>query len=624
MWSAMMAENMTPDETADASGSHLSSALRAFIRTRGADFLNDPNISSIGVGYKVSEGHPTGDLALQFTVRQKAAPEALEALGTTMIPETIMIEGTPVPTDVLQRTYEPSYRVVPEVQPPRAKVRADPILPGVSVSHIKGTAGTIGCIVYDKTDGAPLILSNWHVLHGPEGALGDVIVQPGPYDDNRIDRNRLGVLKRSYLGVAGDCAVATIVDRGFVPEILGIDIAPDQLGEPELGDHVLKSGRTTGITYGVVRRVDVIVKLSYGMAGEHTIGCFEIGTDPDHPAQDNEISKGGDSGSIWLFGPRDGQPSTIMAGLHFAGETASDPDEHALACLPQSVFEKLDITLHAPGPEQVSGTVAEGYDPQFLAQRVPVPALREDLRADSVTINGSEVIPYTHFSLVLSMSRCLARWVAWNIDGGHLRRLPRKNIDFLKDPRIPAQFQTGNELYTGNRLDRGHIARRADLLWGTAQEAALANTDSFFFTNITPQKDDFNQSSRNGIWGQLEDAVFADVDVDDLKVSVFGGPVFHDDDRRYRGTAIPREFWKVVVFVEHGKLRTSAFLLTQNLDRLEALDLDEFRVYQVTISALQERTQISFPVELHSAGTFMAPASVSAHRPLTALSDIQW
>ncbi|SMG44714.1 endonuclease G [Rhodococcus rhodochrous J3] len=47
--------------------------------------------------------------------------------------------------------------------------------------------------------------------------------------------------------------------------------------------------------------------------------------------------------------------------------------------------------------------------------------------------------------------------------------------------------------------------------------------------------DDFNQSARDGVWGKLEDAVFADVEVDDLKVSAFGGPVFADDDRDFRG-----------------------------------------------------------------------------------------
>ncbi len=182
----------------------------------------------------------------------------------------------------------------------------------------------------------------------------------------------------------------------------------------------------------------------------------------------------------------------------------------------------------------------------------------------------------------------------------------------------------GNELYENNRLDRGHVARRADLLWGSLPEAKRANTDSFFYTNITPQMDDFNQSSKNGLWGKLEDAVFDDVDVDDLKVSVFGGPVFQDDDRVFRRLKIAREFWKVLTFTEEGVLKAKAFLLTQNLNQLEALDLDEFRVFQITLSELQERTQLLFPAALHKGDTLVVPEAVADRTPLESLADIQW
>lgn len=337
-----------PLDASDAADEALLASLRRFIRAHGADYLTNPNVSSIGVGYKQTDGQPTGEVSLQFTVDEKVEPERLESLGTTAIPDTIVVDGVAVPTDVIQRSYGPAFRVVAEAEAPEAKTRLDPIMPGISVGNARVSAGTIGCIVYDKTDGSPLILSNWHVLHGPAGALGDVVVQPGTHDDNRVDRNRLGQLKRSHLGVAGDCAVASISDRGFDPEILGLGVAPAQLGEPELGDRVVKSGRTTGVTHGVVRRIDTIVKISYGAAGEHTVGCFEIGPDPADLPVDGEISRGGDSGAAWMFRAGDGRLTTVLAGLHFAGETGGSLDEHALACLPQSVFEKLGITLHAP------------------------------------------------------------------------------------------------------------------------------------------------------------------------------------------------------------------------------------------------------------------------------------
>ena len=68
-------------------------SLRTFIRAQGAEYLRDPNISSIGIGYKVTDGKPTEEISLQFTVDGKAAPEDLEPLGTAEIPESVVVDG---------------------------------------------------------------------------------------------------------------------------------------------------------------------------------------------------------------------------------------------------------------------------------------------------------------------------------------------------------------------------------------------------------------------------------------------------------------------------------------------------------------------------------------------------
>ncbi len=272
-----------------------------------------------------------------------------------------------------------------------------------------------------------------------------------------------------------------------------------------------------------------------------------------------------------------------------------------------------------------STAVKIGFDTGFLGTEAGIPVLTEAGATDAVELNGSTTIDYTHFSLAMSKSRKFALWVAWNIDGGDMKALSRTNIPFIKDPRIPAAVQTGDELYRDNRLDRGHLARRADLCWGPKAEAQKANRDSFFFTNITPQMDDFNQSTKEGLWGRLEDAVLADVDVDNLKVSLYGGPVFNADDRVFRSVAIPREFYKVIAFVVGGDLRCSAFLLTQNLVLAEALDLDEFRVFQVSLTELEKRTSFTLPAELHAADTSAVQLlDESERQPLDSFADIKW
>ena len=588
----------------DGDGHAQNEALRVAARQVADEYLDDPNITSVGIGFKETEGRTTDTLTLKFSVGEKMAPErlALESVGTRMIPETIVANGLTLETDVVERAFKPQPVAVVQTTKSERKRRANPIAPGMSIAHVESTAGTLGCLVQDA-DGAIQILSNWHVLQGGTGHLGDAIVQPGPYDDNRVAENKVAVLGRSFLGLAGDCALARPTgSRALEEDLLELGVPVREIGDPQLGDRVVKSGRTTAVTYGIVTRIHTVSKLPYDGAGLQRIGGFEIGPDPDHPAANDEISMGGDSGSAWLAAEDDGTPTEMMLGLHFAGET-QEPAEYALACYASSVFEKLEIAPLDTDLEDREEPVEDeeplvGYDPGFLTVEIELPrAVATDVEDDyATTKSGTRIRDYTHFSLAMGASRRFARWVAWNIDGTSIKKLGRKGIDFVVDPEYDAAHQVDDRLYSKNRLDRGHVARRADLVWGELEEAQRANVDSFFFTNITPQLDDFNQESKRGIWGELEDAIFDDTDVENLRVSVFGGPIFSDSDFPYRGVLVPRSFWKVIAYVEEGTLRAKAFVLTQDdlEGKLEALGLDEFKVFQVTLGDLGARTGLTF------------------------------
>lgn len=263
-----------------------------------------------------------------------------------------------------------------------------------------------------------------------------------------------------------------------------------------------------------------------------------------------------------------------------------------------------------------------GYDEDFLSESVPTPKLSKTIAKDTFKHNGSNLIHYTHFSVCQSKSRTLPRFVAWNIDGGNMKRVSRRGIRFIRDSRVPAEFQAGNELYKNNAYDRGHVARRADLTWGKLKEAKAANRDSFFFTNMTPQHEAFNQSSKGGLWGELENAVFEDMDVDNLKVSVMAGPIFRDTDRTYRDVKIPEDFWKLVAFHDkHGdEFKVAAYIITQReLVFTEGRELDKFHLYQVSASRLTEETGLSFESVLRF-DSMNTSVETSRHRDLREIS----
>ena len=348
-------------------------ALIALVREKAQSYLRAPGVTSVGVGYRtvrdeVSEDVITTDeLCIQFTVAQKLSTESLREKGHRPLPESFEADdGSKVAVQVIERSFLPSYDVVSDPMSASMQIetsphkmrrsRIDPVVPGVSISHVQGSAGTIGAIVFDNEKGVPLLLSNWHVLQGPSGYIGQSVVQPGPYDDADVRNNRIGRLVRSHLGLAGDCAVSTIESRGYSEEVLELGAVPARAAKVHLGDAVVKSGRTTGVTYGIVSRVGVTVELDYGgSVGTRNIGGFEIAPNPEKPAANGEISMGGDSGSIWMIDGSD-EERDIVVGLHFAGEDpALQSVEYALACNIHSVLDKLRVSLIDTVSPVVSG-----------------------------------------------------------------------------------------------------------------------------------------------------------------------------------------------------------------------------------------------------------------------------
>ena len=236
-----------------------------------------------------------------------------------------------------------------------------------------------------------------------------------------------------------------------------------------------------------------------------------------------------------------------------------------------------------------------GYDASFLGAdfAVTLPTLKSERESDiAPTKDGEKVLKYTHFSIVMSKSRRLAFYSAVNIDGNSSVSIGR-NDKWYFDTRMDEKFQCGPKLYSDNPFDRGHLTRRQDPNWGT--DAAKANADTFHFTNSAPQHAKLNQKT----WLDLEDYILNNAQLSGLKVSVFTGPVFREDDMVYRGEfKIPAEFWKVVVMVkEDHTLSATAYLQTQkNLIENFEFAYGEYKTYQVPVAKIESLADIDFGI----------------------------
>jgi endonuclease G len=261
-------------------------------------------------------------------------------------------------------------------------------------------------------------------------------------------------------------------------------------------------------------------------------------------------------------------------------------------------FPGLEM-LERPGGEPTTSHQSladrKGFDCDFLdGWRIELPlatgARRSDMRKLRRGGDGVE-LKYRNFSVVMSASRRLPMITACNLDGKKSRKAPR--IDTWSfDGRLDKEDQLGDAFYAGNDLDRGHMVRREDPIWGTVKAAGQANVDTFHFTNSCPQMKHVNQV----IWKGLEDHVLNHTREDDMRVSVFTGPFFSDRDLAYRDALIPLAFWKVLVIVtEDGRPSATAYRIGQEKD-LEQLEyvFGPYKTFQISIKQVMDETGLDF------------------------------
>lgn len=253
-----------------------------------------------------------------------------------------------------------------------------------------------------------------------------------------------------------------------------------------------------------------------------------------------------------------------------------------------------------------------GYQPNFLGVEIPPPSVEKATqrwgRAAYNSDTGKSEFPYYNFSLWMSRERRLPFVAAVNIDGANHSGRDRDEFGDDKweyDDRLPERMQVGNWFYGSeparygkNYFDRGHVVRRTEPSWGPVDAARLANDDTFHWTNCSPQYKSFNQ--RSGYWQGLETYLLEDGAINHaLRITIFSGPIFSDDDTLHRGVLVPKQFFKVAVFMDKAcTLRAAAYVLDQS-EWVDVIDFERARQLDVhavrrSICWLEERTGLDF------------------------------
>jgi hypothetical protein len=284
----------------------------------------------LGIGDKLTEGEPAGELALRVYVERKRPKAKL----TNPVPKTVAVPGVgELTTDVIE-----IGKIVPEMFTQRVR----PAMPGCGVGHRDVKVGTFGCLVRRNGDSRTLyILSNAHVLaNGALGQSGDVVLQPGRHDGGSLADDSIAVLSDfvpfsfTETGFPNlvDAAIAKVKRRSSVsPGLRVLNLTPVGVGRTlRRGMHVKKVGRTTDYTTGVIQDIHFRLSLQY----QRPTGASKGRVGFRDQVLCTRYSAGGDSGSIIL------NSSNRVIGLHFAGSPSGSVFNRI-----SHVFDALDLEV---------------------------------------------------------------------------------------------------------------------------------------------------------------------------------------------------------------------------------------------------------------------------------------
>ena len=319
--------------------------------------LKKNNVVGVGIGYKKIAREYTREPALVILVTKKVPAHALTRQEA--VPK--QIDG--LSTDVVE---------IGEVTLLNERfLKERPARPGLSIGHYKVSAGTFGAVVRDSLTKEKLILSNNHVLANATNGkdrrakIGDSILQPGAYDGGSMD-DRMATLFRfvpvKRVTQESDCPIAAGIEKtgnlflrltrpnyelrllkkffnfNFIDAAVALPDTPglvneeileigkvEGITEAELGQKVIKSGRTSGLTSGKVTAYKVTLKI--------TLNAQEEAWFSDQVIADM-LSRPGDSGSLVLT------TGKKAVGLLFAGSA-----EYSIFNQLKHVFELLKVNL---------------------------------------------------------------------------------------------------------------------------------------------------------------------------------------------------------------------------------------------------------------------------------------
>lgn len=189
---------------------------------------------------------------------------------------------------------------------------------------------------------------------------------------------------------------------------------------------------------------------------------------------------------------------------------------------------------------------------------------------------AEQVVGHEGYTVSYNADYKIANWVAYELTADEVKSKNNKRSDnFCLDPDIKGGTAQNSD-YARSGYDKGHLAPAGDMKW-----SGKAMRESFYFSNIAPQKPDLNRK----IWKKLEEQV-REWALTDSALLIVTGPVIRSNLKRLgeNRIAVPDSFYKVIIslygeppkgigfiFANRGYNKTSLKQLAISIDSVESI-----------------------------------------------------
>lgn len=194
------------------------------------------------------------------------------------------------------------------------------------------------------------------------------------------------------------------------------------------------------------------------------------------------------------------------------------------------------------------------------------------------------IFDHTYYTYAYSYDYVNSYWVSYILTKKMVKTktVDRDGEEFKRDPQISNNYALTYD-YSNTGYDRGHLCPAGDMNFNRT-----AMTETFFLTNISPQKPGLNR----GIWRELEEQV-RDWAVDNDSIYIVTGAIFSENPKTIgeNNVAVPTEFYKVVADISSDYGYKAIAFVFENKDYPGDAN---FMDYSMSVNELEEKTGIDF------------------------------